>query len=88
MKLLQEFISMVSDLFIRREQDISPQSSSQTPTSKRKNLDTDEAFRNPTAPPGSTPMITSSNTQYIDKPAIVNKLDDGRVKTELSLPKQ
>jgi hypothetical protein len=88
MKLLQRFISMVSDLFVGQEQDLSPQSSSQPPKSKRKNLDTDEAFRNPSGPPGSTPMIASSNTEYIDKPAIVNKLDGGRVKTELSLPKQ
>ena len=79
---------MVSDLFVGREQDLSPQSSSQPPKSKRKNLDTDEAFRNPSGSPGSTPMIASSNTEYVDKPAIVNKLDDGRVETELSPPKQ
>jgi len=82
MKLLQRFILMVSDLFVGREQDLSPQFSSQPFKSKRKNLSTDEASRNPIESPGSTPMIASNNTEYVDKPAIVNKLDNGRVKTE------
>jgi hypothetical protein len=32
-------------------------------------------------------MIASSNTEYVDKPAIVNKLDDGKMKLELPPPK-
>jgi len=75
-------------LFVGRERELSPQPSSQPPKSELKNLDTDEAFRNPSGSPGSTQMVASSNTEYVDKPGIVNKLDDGNVKLVLPLPEQ
>lgn len=88
MTRLQKVTSKVSDERVGPEQDLSPQPSSQPPKSEPKNLDTNEAFCRPSGPPGSTSIIASSNTEYVDKPAIVNKLDDGKMKLELPLPKK
>ncbi|KIM38037.1 hypothetical protein M413DRAFT_448076 [Hebeloma cylindrosporum] len=90
MKSLQELTSKVSDLFSGREQDVLPQPSSQSPKGDLKNLDSDEAFRNArvNGSPGSPSVVASSlNTEYVDKPAIVNKLEDGKMKLELPVNK-
>jgi hypothetical protein len=90
MKSMQGFSSRVTNLFVGRREDVKeslPQQPdySQVQKPQLKKLNSDNAFRNPNGSPSSTP---SSNTEYVDKPAIVNKLEDGEMKLQLPPPKQ
>lgn len=86
MKSVQEFILGVSNFFVGRREDAKdPTHQRSDPQTRLKKLDSDDAFRNPDGSPGSTP---SSNTEYVDKPAIVNKLESGKMKLTLAPPKE
>jgi hypothetical protein len=89
MKSIQGFATRITNMFVRRHEDVKdlPQqpSDSQPQKSQPKKLDSDNAFRNPDGSPDSTP---SSNTEYVNKPAIVNKLEDGNMTLKLPPPKE
>jgi len=56
-----------------------PEAQAQQPKPGSKNLDSDEAFQNPTWSGGA---IASSDTRFVDKPAVVNKVE----RMDLKLP--
>jgi hypothetical protein len=88
MKSIQEFTSKVTNFFTggRREDGPQRQSDPQPQMPQSKKLDSDDAFRNPDGSPGAIP---SSNTDYVDKPAIVNKIADAsEMNLKLPTPKQ
>jgi hypothetical protein len=86
MKSIQGLATRITDIFVRRREDLPQQpSDSQPQKSHLKKLDSDDAFRNPDRSPDSTP---SSNTEYVNKPAIVNKLEDGNMTLKLPSPKE